>query len=109
MRMSRFCSRSFWTASAISLPQSSKTLSLPGEGAPAHNITGGRRIEEKPPTRQDVRMTIDSQNLNPLLSHEAGHIVAPGLLHPAQCRGLSALWADDAAFRKHVVMLRHSY
>ena len=54
-------------------------------------------------------MTIDSQDLSPLLAHEAGHIVAPGLLDPAQCRALSALWSDEAAFRNHVVMQRHGY
>ena len=52
---------------------------------------------------------IDSEDLNPLLTHEAGHIVAPGLLDPAQCRDLSALWSDDTVFRNHVVMQRHGY
>jgi hypothetical protein len=61
-----------------------------------------------PPTRQDVRM-IDDQSLIPLLRHESGHIVAPGLLDSGLCRALPALWSDDAAFRNHVVMQNHGY
>jgi hypothetical protein len=34
---------------------------------------------------------IDNETLKPLLDHESGHIVAPGLLAPAQCEALSAL------------------
>lgn len=52
---------------------------------------------------------IDNQDLIPLLNHESGHIVAPGLLDPALCQALSALWSDDTVFRNHVVMQNHGY
>jgi hypothetical protein len=35
--------------------------------------------------------------------------VLPGLLDPQECRGLAALYEDDAAFRSRVVMARHNY
>jgi hypothetical protein len=40
---------------------------------------------------------------------ERGHAVWPGLLDPAECRGLAALYDDDAAFRSRVVMARHNF
>lgn len=38
-----------------------------------------------------------------------GFAVAKGLIDPAQCRALAALWPEKAAFRKHIVMQRHGY
>ena len=38
-----------------------------------------------------------------------GHAVLPGLLDPAACRELAALYDDAAAFRSRVVMARHNY
>jgi hypothetical protein len=38
-----------------------------------------------------------------------GFIVAPGLIGPAECRALAALWPEQARFRKHIVMQRHGY
>jgi uncharacterized protein len=40
---------------------------------------------------------------------ERGHAVLPGLLDPAQCHTLAALYDDDAAFRSRVVMARHNF
>ncbi|MGD9614776.1 MAG: 2OG-Fe(II) oxygenase [Alphaproteobacteria bacterium] len=40
---------------------------------------------------------------------ESGYAVLPGLLDAAECRGLAALYEDDAAFRSRVVMARHNY
>ena len=37
---------------------------------------------------------------------ERGHAVLPGLLDPAECRDLVALYGGDAAFRSRVVMAR---
>ena len=38
-----------------------------------------------------------------------GFTVVPGLIPPAECRALAALWPDKARFRKHIVMQRHGY
>jgi hypothetical protein len=38
-----------------------------------------------------------------------GFIVAPGLIGPAECGALAALWPEQARFRKHIVMQRHGY
>ena len=38
-----------------------------------------------------------------------GFTVAPGLIGPADCRALAALWPDKARFRSHVIMQRHGY
>jgi uncharacterized protein len=40
---------------------------------------------------------------------EHGHATVAGLLDAAECRELAALYADDDAFRRHVVMQRHGY
>jgi len=40
---------------------------------------------------------------------ERGHVVAPGLLGPRDCRMLANLWPDQARFRSYVVMQRHGY
>ena len=40
---------------------------------------------------------------------ERGYAVLPGLLDPAQCRELAALYECDAAFRSRVVMARHNF
>ena len=42
------------------------------------------------------------------LAHR-GFTVAPGLIGPAECRALAALWPEQARFRKHIVMQRHGY
>ncbi len=38
-----------------------------------------------------------------------GYATVPGLLTPAECGDLAALYADDAAFRSRVVMQRHAF
>jgi hypothetical protein len=38
-----------------------------------------------------------------------GFTVTPGLIGPAECRALAALWPDKARFRSHVIMQRHGY
>ena len=38
-----------------------------------------------------------------------GFTVAKGLIDPAGCRTLAALWPEKAVFRKHIVMQRHGY
>jgi hypothetical protein len=40
---------------------------------------------------------------------QRGFTVAPGLIGPAECRALAALWPDQQHFRKHIVMQRHGY
>jgi hypothetical protein len=40
---------------------------------------------------------------------DRGHVVAPSLLPPQECRELAALWPEQARFRSHVVMQRHGY
>ncbi|MGH7047609.1 MAG: 2OG-Fe(II) oxygenase [Stellaceae bacterium] len=40
---------------------------------------------------------------------ERGYATAAGLLDGAECRELAALYADEDAFRSHVVMQRHGY
>jgi hypothetical protein len=40
---------------------------------------------------------------------ERGHAVLPGVLDPAECGDLAALYADDPAFRSRVVMARHNF
>lgn len=38
-----------------------------------------------------------------------GCAVLPGLLHPAACRELAALYGDESRFRSRVVMARHGF
>ncbi len=40
---------------------------------------------------------------------ERGHVTIPGLLDPAACRDLIALYDNDDAFRSRVVMQRHGF
>ena len=40
---------------------------------------------------------------------ERGYAVLPGLLDPAECGALAALYEGDAAFRSRVVMARHNF
>jgi len=40
---------------------------------------------------------------------QRGFVVAPGLIDPAECRALAALWPEQARFRSHIVMQRHGY
>jgi hypothetical protein len=40
---------------------------------------------------------------------QRGFSVVRGLIDPAECRALAALWPDGSAFRKHIVMQRHGY
>jgi len=40
---------------------------------------------------------------------ERGHAVLPGLLSPAECRSLVALYDERDAFRSRVVMARHNF
>ncbi len=47
---------------------------------------------------------IDSETLG-----GRGFVVAPGLIDPAECRALAALWPEKTRFRSHVIMQRHGY
>ena len=38
-----------------------------------------------------------------------GYATLPGLLTPAECAALAALYADDGAFRSRIVMQRHAF
>ena len=38
-----------------------------------------------------------------------GYAVVGGLLDKAECRALAALWADESAFRKRIIMQNHGY
>jgi len=38
-----------------------------------------------------------------------GHAVLPGLLTPEECRGIAALYPQEAHFRSHILMARHGY
>jgi hypothetical protein len=40
---------------------------------------------------------------------QRGYAVVPGLLDPAECGDLAALYEEDAAFRSRVVMARHNF
>src|SRR5439155_15018593 len=40
---------------------------------------------------------------------EQGYAVLPGVLDPAECRDIAALYDDEAAFRSRVVMARHNF
>lgn len=40
---------------------------------------------------------------------DRGFTVVPDLIGASECRALSALWASQASFRKHIVMQRHGY
>jgi uncharacterized protein len=40
---------------------------------------------------------------------ERGYAVVPGLLDPAECAALAALYEGDEAFRSRVVMARHNF
>src|SRR3954466_10487887 len=40
---------------------------------------------------------------------ERGHAVLPGVLDAGECRGLAALYDDDASFRSRIVMARHNF
>jgi hypothetical protein len=53
--------------------------------------------------RKDIQM-IDSDTLA-----SRGFVVAPGLIDPAECRALAALWPEKPRFRSHVVMQRHGF
>lgn len=74
----------------------------------AHNISGGRRIEEPASPRQDVRMAashlLDSETLA-----TRGFAVTRNLISTDDCQALAALWPEQARFRKHIVMQRHGY
>jgi hypothetical protein len=41
--------------------------------------------------------------------NQYGYAVLPGLLESGQCEAVMALFTQDEAFRKHVVMARHGY
>jgi uncharacterized protein len=51
-----------------------------------------------------MSLTLDTDSLA-----SRGFAVAKGLIDPAECRTLAALWPEKAAFRKHIVMQRHGY
>jgi hypothetical protein len=53
--------------------------------------------------RKDIQM-LDSDTLA-----ARGFVVAPGLIDPAECRALAALWPETPRFRSHVVMQRHGF
>ena len=51
-----------------------------------------------------MTLSLDSDSLA-----SRGFAVAKGLIDPAECRTLAALWPEKAAFRNHIVMQRHGY
>jgi hypothetical protein len=53
-------------------------------------------------------MEIDWEKVGAALD-ERGSAVVEGLLSPAQCRSLAAIYDDEAAFRSRVVMARHGF
>jgi uncharacterized protein len=53
--------------------------------------------------RKDIQM-LDSDTLA-----SRGFVVVPGLIGPAECRALAALWPEKPRFRSHVVMQRHGF
>jgi len=52
---------------------------------------------------------VDSEILDSETLGQRGHVVAPGLIDPADCRALATLWPQQTLFRKHVVMQHHGY
>lgn len=48
-------------------------------------------------------------SVDPRALDERGFATLPGLLAPAECRALAALYDDDAPFRSRVVMQRHGF
>ncbi len=53
-------------------------------------------------------MKYDWENVEHALDAR-GNAVLPGMLTPAQCRALAALYPDDARFRSRIVMARHGF
>ena len=63
----------------------------------------------RPPTEAAARVAgADWPSLLAALD-ERGYAVLPGVLEPAECRDLAALYDDEAAFRSRVVMARHNF
>jgi hypothetical protein len=63
----------------------------------------------RPPTEAAARVVgADWPSLLAALD-ERGYAVLPGVLDPAECRDLAALYDEDAAFRSRVVMARHNF
>jgi hypothetical protein len=58
-------------------------------------------------TRMPDSQTLDGQTLDTLARR--GFAVARGLLDPAGCHALAALWPQPELYRKHIVMQRHGY
>jgi uncharacterized protein len=58
---------------------------------------------------------MSGMTLSPSLAFDTDHLtrrgfaVARGLIDPAECRALAALWPEKARFHKHIVMQRHGY
>jgi hypothetical protein len=63
----------------------------------------------RPPTEAAVRLAVaDWPSLLAALD-ERGYAVVRGVLDPAECRDIAALYDDETAFRSRVVMARHNF
>src|SRR5690349_18264956 len=77
MRMSRLCSLSVWTGSAISLlPRFAKALSLPGEGQAAPYITRSADRRRPPSGGLDRSAAGDGEDLRPQLGEAKARLAA---------------------------------
>jgi hypothetical protein len=65
-------------------------------------------MPQRPDPAADRVAAIDWRGVAAALD-ERGHAVTPALLGPEECRGLAALYEDDAAFRRRVVMQQHAF
>jgi uncharacterized protein len=90
-------------------PALSPTLS-PGERG-RYPSPSGRRWREAPDEGGSIEQRIDVLDW-PAIETELdafGAAVAPRLLTPEECRGLAALYPDDARFRSRIVMAKHGF
>ena len=60
------------------------------------------------PTIHNRMLALDWGGIGEALREE-GHALLPSLLSPEECAELSGMYADDAAFRSHVVMSRFGF
>jgi uncharacterized protein len=89
------------------------TLSRERESGRYPSPAGGRRWPEGPDEGRPYEgpAAIDALDW-PAIERELdayGSAVAPKLLSPEACRGLKALYPDDARFRSRIVMARHGF
>src|ERR1700704_2258968 len=63
----------------------------------------------RPPSEAAARVAGADWPLLLAALDERGYAVLPRVLDPAVCRGIAALYEDEAAFRSRVVMARHNF